>query len=166
MESVKLCPACGAGNPPHAFFCEADGPGGRCGVPIADQPVVTREARVPQAKDEAGAGPGPRTTSRAWIVLPSGGRIDVTDGMVLGRAEEVCPDARLLTPHPTISRRHAEICGGSDGYRIRDLGSTNGTFVNGTRIAAETDHAIAGGYRIGLSPEIEARFEIEAEKPR
>ena len=100
MESVKLCPACGAGNPPHAFFCEADGPGGRCGVPIADQPVVTREARVPQAKDEAGAGPGPRTTSRAWIVLPSGGRIDVTDGMVLGRAEEVCPDARLLTPPP------------------------------------------------------------------
>lgn len=166
MESVKLCSACGAENPPDEFFCKAEGTNGRCGAPLADQPVVTRETRVPRAEGEAGAGQRPHTMSRAWIVLRTGGRIDVTDGMVLGRAEEVCPDARLLTPHPTISRRHAEIRRGPDGYRIRDLGSTNGTFVNGMRIAAETDHAIAGGYRIGLSPEVEARFEIEAEKLR
>ena len=165
MESVKLCPACGAENPPDEFFCKADRPDGHCGASIADQPVVPREARVPRAEDHAGAGQGPHTMSRAWIVLRTGERIDVTDGMVLGRADEDCPAARLLAPHLTISRRHAEIRRGPDGYRIRDLGSTNGTFVNGTQIAAETDHAIAGGYRIGLSPEIEARFEIEAEKP-
>ena len=167
MESVKRCPACGAENPPHAFFCEADGPDGRCGVPIADQPVVPREARVPRAEDDAGvagAGQEPQTMSRAWIVLRTGGRIDVTDGMVLGRADEDCPAARLLAPHLTISRRHAEIRRGPDGYRIRDLGSTNGTFVNGTQIESGSDYAITSSDRIALSPEIETEFEVEHEE--
>ena len=37
-----------------------------------------------------------------------------------------------------VSSRHAEIVAGTDGtYRIRDRASTNGTFVNGLRIAGE-----------------------------
>lgn len=163
MESVKRCPACGAENPPHAFFCEAGGPDGRCGVPIADQPVVPREAGAPHAEGEVGAGRRPQTTARAWVALPDE-RIDVTDGMVLGRAEEVCPAARQLASYLTISRRHAEVRRGPDGYRIRDLESTNGTFVNGTRLESGSDYAITSGDRIALSPEVEAEFAIEHEE--
>jgi len=36
--------------------------------------------------------------------------------------------------HPAISRRHAEIVRRNGGHAIRDLGSTNGTFVNGERV--------------------------------
>jgi len=37
---------------------------------------------------------------------------------------------------PTISRRHAELTVGADGVRVKDLGSSNGTCINGARITA------------------------------
>src|SRR6478672_10963142 len=41
---------------------------------------------------------------------------------------------------PTISRRHAELMIGTDGVHVRDLGSSNGTCINGTRITAGRLH--------------------------
>ncbi|MFL5403476.1 MAG: adenylate/guanylate cyclase domain-containing protein [Gemmatimonadales bacterium] len=37
---------------------------------------------------------------------------------------------------PTISRRHAELTAGNDGVQVKDLGSSNGTCINGTRVKA------------------------------
>ena len=42
--------------------------------------------------------------------------------------------ADLTVPSNRVSREHALILRENDGYRIRDLGSTNGTYVNGQRI--------------------------------
>jgi adenylate cyclase len=39
---------------------------------------------------------------------------------------------------PTVSRRHAELTLTNGGIRIRDLGSSNGTFVNGSRVSDTT----------------------------
>jgi adenylate cyclase len=50
--------------------------------------------------------------------------------LVLGRA--LSSDLPVLDP--TISRRHAEIRAEGDGVDIKDLGSSNGTFVNGARV--------------------------------
>jgi adenylate cyclase len=49
---------------------------------------------------------------------------------VVGRA--VTSDVPIFDP--TISRRHAEIRPTPQGVSVRDLGSSNGTFINGTRI--------------------------------
>jgi adenylate cyclase len=49
---------------------------------------------------------------------------------------------------PTISRRHAELTARVDGVLIKDLGSSNGTFVNGTRITdsrLQPDDAVTFG---------------------
>jgi putative nucleotidyltransferase with HDIG domain len=35
----------------------------------------------------------------------------------------------------SVSRRHAELRATAGGWRLRDLGSTNGTFLNGTRLS-------------------------------
>ncbi len=45
------------------------------------------------------------------------------------------------------SRRHAEIRGDADGFLLRDLGSTNGTLLNGERIS---EHRLAPGDRIEI----------------
>jgi adenylate cyclase len=52
--------------------------------------------------------------------------------LVVGRA----PTCDIPIIDPTISRRHAEVDCGEAGVTIRDLGSSNGTFVNGTRVDA------------------------------
>ncbi len=53
---------------------------------------------------------------------------------VVGRA--VTSDIPIFDP--TISRRHAELKVGSTGVHVRDLGSSNGTFLNGARITEGT----------------------------
>jgi len=44
--------------------------------------------------------------------------------------------ADVVLDHSSISSEHAalELC--EDGYRLRDLGSTNGVFVNGAQVSA------------------------------
>lgn len=44
------------------------------------------------------------------------------------------PDNTVVLSDPTISRNHAALIESSGGYLIKDLSSTNGTFLNGVRI--------------------------------
>jgi adenylate cyclase len=57
---------------------------------------------------------------------------DLTEGvtLVVGRA----PTSDVPVIDPTISRRHAEVDYRDGAIVVRDLGSSNGTFVNGSRI--------------------------------
>lgn len=54
--------------------------------------------------------------------------------VVLGRSESV--DVRL--DELTVSRRHAEVRRAASGWVVADLGTQNGTYVNGARIAGPT----------------------------
>ena len=55
---------------------------------------------------------------------------------------------------PSVSRKHAQIALTETGYMVRDLGSENGTFVNGERVAerllADGDHLQFGGVRFSF----------------
>src|SRR3954469_5603429 len=64
--------------------------------------------------------------------------------LIVGRA----PTCDLSVADPTISRRHAELVCDDDAVTLRDLGSSNGTFVNGERVQTatlEVDDLIAFG---------------------
>ncbi|MEA3401737.1 MAG: DUF3662 and FHA domain-containing protein [Armatimonadota bacterium] len=61
---------------------------------------------------------------------PGGGSFEIGDRAVIGR-EESC---EVLLSDRAVSRRHAEIDWTHQGYRIRDLGSRNGTFVNAAEV--------------------------------
>lgn len=45
----------------------------------------------------------------------------------------------LVIPHRAVSRRHCQLVRSADGYLLEDLGSTNGTFVDGRRIHGQID---------------------------
>ena len=69
---------------------------------------------------------------RRQALLVGGGRRNVLSGnrVVLGRSRE----ADIVLQDPNISRRHAEVRRGDEGWQIVDLGSTNGIKVNGRRV--------------------------------
>jgi hypothetical protein len=63
-----------------------------------------------------------------WIVLPDGHRVPVGDEpIVIGRL----PECAIPLADANVSRRHAELRRDGTGVVIEDLGSTNGTRVNG-----------------------------------
>ena len=56
-----------------------------------------------------------------------------------------------------ISRKHAHLYLGPGGYTLEDLGSTNGSFVNGKRLAGP--HALRPGEIIKFGEHVELTFE-------
>src|SRR5215470_9355438 len=44
-------------------------------------------------------------------------------------------DCDIVVAQPRVSRRHCRFTELADGYLVEDLGSSNGTYVNGERIA-------------------------------
>lgn len=81
------------------------------------------------------------------LITPDGTKAyDLRDGvpLIVGRA----PTCDLPVFHPTISRRHAELTSDGTVLLLRDLGSSNGTFVNGSKIEkgkARIDDLLAFG---------------------
>jgi hypothetical protein len=67
----------------------------------------------------------------ASVVLSDGRRVNIADtGLVVGRL----PDCQVVVADGNVSRRHAEIKQVDGRYVVSDLGSTNGTKVNGQQI--------------------------------
>jgi serine phosphatase RsbU (regulator of sigma subunit)/pSer/pThr/pTyr-binding forkhead associated (FHA) protein len=88
---------------------------------------------------------------------PDAGRKFPLEGLttVLGRQA----DAHVCLPAKAVSRQHAQILESNGAFLIEDLGSSNGTFLNGNRLGAnvrvpltENDTFQVGPYLFGLRP--------------
>jgi pSer/pThr/pTyr-binding forkhead associated (FHA) protein len=67
------------------------------------------------------------------LVLTDGRTFDVSGELVVGRVE-----ADVSLDDEEVSRRHALVRPAGGGIEILDLGSRNGTWVNGARISGAT----------------------------
>jgi predicted component of type VI protein secretion system len=85
----------------------------------------------------------------------SGERIEVIGELVVGREH-----ADVTLEDEEVSRRHLAIRPHDDGVELEDLGSTNGTFVDGARLSASV--VISESARVVLG---ETELEIEVEVP-
>jgi two-component system cell cycle response regulator len=102
--------------------------------------------------------PQPAQRDRAVLVRMDDvhpGHVTAADGpeLRLGRH----PTSSLVLDDEGISRSHARILRRGNAYVIEDLKSSNGTYVNGTRI--ETME-IADGAMIQLGPRVKFRFSV------
>lgn len=85
----------------------------------------------------------PRFTLRGVSGKAFGRHFAISGAVTVGRA----PDSSLLLDEAGISRAHARLLPGEEGVQVEDLGSTNGTFINGKRVM----HGVAkAGDEIGF----------------
>ena len=135
------CPSCGKSVPKGAHFCpecgasldaDLDYTGAITNViPLTGSGTSGSIAAVGAAK-QPGLQPG-----TAMLVVhrgPGEGTefpLDASKDLVtIGRA----PESDLFFDDVTVSRRHAEIRRGAEGWSIRDVGSLNGTDVTRRRV--------------------------------
>jgi len=87
------------------------------------------------------------------LVLPDGRRLALgAQPVSVGRL----PECTIPLPDPNVSRRHCEVRASGSSFIVVDLGSTNGTKVNGARIQGE--HTLADGDVVSVGP-LSMRFE-------
>lgn len=153
---IRICARCGQEAADLARFCS------NCGAPLAEtsgeHPAAATGTLDAPISTTGPLGPVDRTTAgsvapgTALLIVrrgPSEGTsfvLDV-DRTLIGRSD----DADLVLDDVTVSRRHAELLRAPEGWRLRDLGSLNGTYVNRARIdetlLAGGDEVQVGKYR-------------------
>lgn len=146
-------------------------------IPIADEEPIPLQGRTPpQVFPVPPQPPTARPTADATVIgnAPAGQAAYITiipapgspmpvpipvnaNPFVIGRNE-----GNLAIPEPNISRRHAQITCNTTGkaYFLTDLGSSNGTYVNGNRLAPNQPFPLQNGAMIALGPNVSVRFEL------
>jgi hypothetical protein len=151
------CPFCSKAHPDNTIFCD------ECGNylleknrpetdPLEDQirssiGSSTGELRLPVDQ----AGPGPRSIR---LLIEHGLReveLGLDKGIHLGRVDplsDTYPEVDLTDVggvEKGVSRRHARIVKQASAVIVEDLGSINGTFINGQKLASYTAEVLEDG---------------------
>jgi pSer/pThr/pTyr-binding forkhead associated (FHA) protein len=91
------------------------------------------------------AGVFPQLEVVAAMGRDPGERVDIGEGITLGRS----PTADLQVDDPFASSVHARIFPRGEFMYIEDVGSTNGTFLNGRQLRKPEQLKVADTVRIG-----------------
>ena len=115
---------------------------------MADAGVVAKVSDVAEPINSS-----PRLVEAALVLL-NGERITLdTDSLKIGRQAS----CRIVFNDSNVSREHAQLRRSADGWKLLDLGSTNGTKINGVKITEE--QLLVNGDELGFGTS-SAKFEI------
>jgi len=124
----QSCEACGHSNAGGSRFCSS------CGRPMSSVEEASTEALEPLGDGPESVDFQTPSTGAALVVASghqAGTRYAITSElMTVGRH----PDSDIFLDDITVSRRHVELSTSNTGYMIRDVGSLNGTYLNGERL--------------------------------
>ena len=143
------CPECGFQNPESANYCS------KCGTALVRDTggAETTMAYTPGELEDASPLEESGVDGPALVVRSGGGRagehfLPTGERTTIGRS----PECEIFLDDVTVSRKHAVLVRNGNEYRIEDLGSLNGTFVNRRRIEsaklADGDELQIGKYRL------------------
>ena len=94
-------------------------------VELAPDPTVRRgRLRIAASYKE------PDGPTGGLLVLPDGRSVELRERVIIGRL----PECELPLGDPNASRHHAEVRWDGRGYVVADLGSMNGTLLNGSPV--------------------------------
>jgi ABC-type multidrug transport system ATPase subunit/pSer/pThr/pTyr-binding forkhead associated (FHA) protein len=110
-----------------------------------ETPIPAAAARVARA-DQTRLEPANTAHTPVDATLESAAPIVVATDIVIGRDGTV---STVVLDHPTVSRRHVALRPAGDTLTVRDLGSSNGTYVNGERVQQPRALAVGDTVRIG-----------------
>jgi len=136
------CTNCGHKNPEGANFCSS------CGSPLAesagsDTTITFMPAELESdLEEEVHISPEELEGGRGVLIVkrgPNAGSKFFMDADVthIGRH----PDSDIFLDDITVSRRHAELRRGAEGFALHDVGSLNGTYVNRERVEQADLHS-------------------------
>lgn len=145
------CRNCQHGNVTGAVFCA------ECGEQLGDDDLISTtitDEQIVEELSKKARRPEPTTPIYSWIslhfmgsgkILPLASRNE----FILGRLSEeslILPDVDL-TPFRAsasgVSRLHAVVKREANKAMVMDLGSSNGTYINGRRIQPDVDVALS-----------------------
>ena len=137
-----LCTQCGHKNPEGAHFCA------NCGAALVTTPddstTISLAARDLEAEVEEGrrAGRGPAREHRHADGPARAQRRQPLPARQGDGHRRPSPRATSSSTTSPVSRRHAEIRRGANGFTVHDVGSLNGTYLNRERV--EDGELVAG----------------------
>jgi pSer/pThr/pTyr-binding forkhead associated (FHA) protein len=170
--TMPFCTECGHRNPDDARFCSQCGKrleqAGATEEPLGDRetpgettatitfgaPAKPEGAEERSALNEADAAAVDALPAGSALLVvqrgPSAGSRFLLDTDLVGAGRH--PESEIFLDDVTVSRRHAEFRRGPQGYRVADVGSLNGTYVNRDRIdeveLQNGDEVQIGKYRL------------------
>lgn len=123
-------------------------------VIVTDLYGPRRKAAPPRPAVASGSSREPRRSRkvpREIVVHPPSGQPVVHQlsgrGAILGRSH----GTTVVVDDVYVSDEHAEILPDDGGWSVRDLGSTNGTYLNGAKVTRPTPLAAGDQLRLGKS---------------
>ena len=146
---MRPCPRCGSDNADDSRFCQ------HCGLGMGAPPPVPDEDETLLLEFLSAQTPTGTGQARLWLIDPQGERVDTI--FDLGETTTIGRRAGcdIVLPDNAVSRQHARIRREGDRYSIADLGSTNGTLLNGEPLIKEEplqdrDEICVGTYKLIL----------------
>lgn len=136
---MPSCAACGGAIAPDDRFCA------HCGLPLAAEAGIEHTGSITsiiQRGDTSGtmpvvgSGERPDLPAGQALLVVTRGPGEGTDFALHGDVVTIgrAPESEVFLDDVTVSRRHAELRRGAEGWSIRDAGSLNGTYVNRRRV--------------------------------
>lgn len=151
------CPVCGSDLIPGRKWLEGDaaaaaGASAGAGAPASDAASTgggvknAEKCDTPQGFDGGGASKTPENAAASALV-GNNWRLELREGQ-FGRSGGIWPE---LSTCPYVSGRHGTISGGAGSWTITDIGSTNGTYIDGARLQTGVATPLKKGSKVRIA---------------